>query len=99
MNVEKEADFACGGNGALEHQDQILRLLPFPGISSRGAIHDEYGSGFQDRIYNAQAVRPQRCSCFRNFDDGISELRNFYLGCAPGKFDAGFYAMPREVVL
>src|SRR6202023_627099 len=55
-DVEKEADVAGGGDGALQHQDKILRFLALPRIGDGVSIDDENGGGLEHGVDDAQAI-------------------------------------------
>src|SRR5207342_442403 len=96
-NVEKETDSAGGVDGTSQHEDQVLRLFAFPGVGCCGAIHDEDSGGFKNSVHYAETVGTQRGAGFRDFDDGIGKLGDFYFSCSPRKFDAGFDAEAFEI--
>src|SRR5256885_7321159 len=52
----------------------LFRSLPR--VGSGGTIHDEDGGGLEHGVHDAQTIGTERGAGFRDFDDGVRELRD-----------------------
>jgi len=97
MNIEKETDFACA---AMAPWSIRIRFSAFSRFQASAAAARFMMNTVADSstVSTMRKRFARRDAPFRNFDDGISKLRNFYFSCAQENSTRAFTPCARGVL-
>ena len=98
-DVHFQAGHPFRGHRPLEHQNDVVHLLLFPGVGTGFLIGDEARRAGQQLGDDAQIVRLQGAAGLGDINDGVGEARRLHLGRAPAELDLGADAVLREIAL
>ena len=95
--LEKNAALSLEGSG--EEHLELLKLGTLGLVLPARLVGNETRGGSQNRIDDAEVVRPEGATRLRKIDDGINELGSLDLGSAPGELHVSLDAVLLEIAL